>query len=304
MDDDGGGGGLDFGAFKAMINADNPAMLDKYAVEHYKLARELHDVAHDLDRSLGQLDDLFSSQHAAPALKARLLQSITEMDNIGARIDYNRRLLEQATIALRKAREDVNKINEDSPDASPRAEAIRDELGFRYVSITPQLDTFSESEAEPGGPPNHASKEVSAHVTSGPGSERAGGAGTILPANGPRGSSPTGRANSGPILGGPTRPGGKLGSGGDAGGAKADGRSRAGTGAGNANGTGSRTRVGIPGARSGAPIGGYRPVAGGANTGGGTTPPNGSGPGKPGTPGVPGRPGMAPPGTTGPGQPG
>jgi hypothetical protein len=44
-------GGWDLTDYKAMINADDPEALYRQAVDHYKLAREIQDVAYELDVS-------------------------------------------------------------------------------------------------------------------------------------------------------------------------------------------------------------------------------------------------------------
>lgn len=303
---DEGGPSLSIAALRAMLNANSPEDVARHGQEWRGLARELYDAAYDLDGSLADLDEVFDSRHAAPALKAQLAQALRDLDVTAGRLDRNGGLLEQAASALDRARDEANNAPDDGESNERAAGAIAKALSEEHANIAAQLDTFANDDGyRPGSGGDEAGSGADGG-SSGSGTRSSPGGGGVVPTVGTPGasSSSAGRFNPGPTLGGRTTvPGGKLGS--DSGRSVNTGTgARGGIGAGAAGATAARAgKVGVPGPRSGLPIGGYRPAIGSPGSGG-ATPPGGAGPGKAGGPGGPGRPGMAPPGGTGPGQPG
>ncbi|MQA24900.1 MAG: hypothetical protein GEU94_05390, partial [Micromonosporaceae bacterium] len=110
---DEGGPSLSIAALRAMLNANSPEDVARHGQEWRGLARELYDAAYDLDGSLADLDEVFDSRHAAPALKAQLAQALRDLDVTAGRLDRNGGLLEQAASALDRARDEANNAPDD-----------------------------------------------------------------------------------------------------------------------------------------------------------------------------------------------
>jgi len=131
-----------------MVNADDPERIEKYATEWYRLSNAMSTFATMLHSELGVLSKAYSSVDGAPALISRMRENLDTMVQSAERFMRNSVVLNNAAVALKKAKEEMAAIAPKKGEAVIRHDKFHDELSAQARPIVEALADAYQTSAE------------------------------------------------------------------------------------------------------------------------------------------------------------